>query len=151
MFVTGLYFLFFPHEELHCYGIKLSFVISHTDELQINKNSWGTGVGPAHGLLESAIRLKVWAILGAWQTVWSNFSSFLAFWTPPSRTARFVIQLKTFFLVDFFELSKEWAPVVMKKKQDFYRALLYRRYTLVYACNMFTYSRRKAFLWLLAL
>ena len=52
---------------------------------------------PAHRLLESAIKLQMRAILGAWRIVWSNFGGILLFGAKPLARPIFLLDLKTAF------------------------------------------------------
>ena len=52
---------------------------------------------PAHGLLESAIKLEVRAILGAWRIVWSNFGGIWHFGAKRAGQPNFLLDLKTAF------------------------------------------------------
>jgi len=52
---------------------------------------------PVHELLESAIKLEVRAILGAWRIVWSNFGGILLFGAKKPDWPNFLLNLKTAF------------------------------------------------------
>ena len=54
-------------------------------------------VSPVHRLLESAMKLQMQIILGAWRIVWSNFGGILLFGAKRPAPPDFLLNLKTAF------------------------------------------------------